>query len=122
VSSDQTMSEKINLLDFNLQQMSAFFEEIGEKKFRAQQVIQWIHQVGLVSFDQMTNLSKALRDKLSAICEIRLPEVTSFQQSADGTRKWLIKLHCGNSVETVYIPEKTRGTLCVSSQIGCGLN
>ena len=116
------MSDKTNLLDFNLTQMCDYFEKIGEKKFRAQQVIQWIHQVGLRDFDRMTNLSKSLRDKLSNIAEVRLPEVISEQCAADGTRKWLIKLHCGNSVETVYIPERTRGTLCVSSQVGCGLN
>ena len=116
------MSEKINLLDFDRQRMYAFFEEIGEKKFRAQQVLQWIHQVGVCDFSRMTNLSKALRERLASISEIHLPEVVSYQQSLDGTRKWLIKLHCGNCIETVYIPERNRGTLCVSSQIGCGLN
>lgn len=116
------MSEKVNLLDFDRQKMIAFFDEIGEKKFRAQQVLQWIHQVGVCDFAQMTNLSKALRERLASIAEVQLPEVVSYQQSLDGTRKWLIKLHCGNCIETVYIPERNRGTLCVSSQVGCGLN
>ncbi len=116
------MSEKINLLDFDRQRMIAFFDEIGEKKFRAQQVLQWIHQVGVCDFGQMTNLSKALRERLALIAEVRLPELVSYQQSLDGTCKWLIKLHCGNCIETVYIPERNRGTLCVSSQVGCGLN
>ena len=116
------MSEKINLLNFDRQKMIEFFEEIGEKKFRAQQMLQWIHQFGFCDFAQMTNLSKVLRERLASISEIKLPEVVSFQQSSDGTRKWLIKLHCGNCIETVYIPEKGRGTLCVSSQVGCGLN
>ena len=116
------MSEKVNLLDFDRQKMVAFFDEIGEKKFRAQQMLQWIHQVGVCDFANMTNLSKALRERLTATAEVSLPEVVSYQQSVDGTRKWLIKLHCGNCIETVYIPEKNRGTLCVSSQIGCGLN
>src|SRR3990167_1031817 len=116
------MSEKVNLLNFDRQKLVAFFEEIGEKKFRAQQVLQWIHQVGVCDFAQMTNLSKALRERLALTAEVHLPEVISYQQSADGTRKWLIQLHCGNCIETVYIPERNRGTLCVSSQIGCGLN
>ena len=85
-------------------------------------MLQWIHQFGFSDFSQMTNLSKSLRERLALISEIRLPEVVSYQQSEDGTRKWLIKLHCGNCIETVYIPEKNRGTLCVSSQVGCGLN
>lgn len=116
------MSEKINLMDLDRAKMVAFFESIGEKKFRAQQLVQWIHQFGLSDFSQMTNLSKSLRERLALISEIRLPEVVSYQQSDDGTRKWLIKLSCGNCIETVYIPEKNRGTLCVSSQVGCGLN
>lgn len=116
------MSEKVNLLDFNYQKLLAFFDEIGEKKFRAQQVLQWIHQEGVCDFAQMTNLSKALRERLTLIAEVHLPEVVSYQQSLDGTRKWLIKLNCGNCIETVYIPERNRGTLCVSSQVGCGLN
>jgi 23S rRNA (adenine2503-C2)-methyltransferase len=116
------MSDKTNLLNFNFQQMKAFFCDLGEKPFRAQQVMQWIHQAGYQDFSQMTNLGKALRERLSQIAEIRLPEITSLQKSADGTCKWLLKLDCGNCIETVFIPEATRGTLCVSSQVGCALN
>lgn len=116
------MNQKINLLNFNYLQMRAFFTEIGEKPFRAQQVMQWIHQAGFYDFSQMTNLGKALRDRLTEIAEIRLPEIIACQQSNDGTHKWLLKLDCGNSIETVFIPEVKRGTLCVSSQVGCALN
>lgn len=116
------MSDKINLLNFNYQQMRAFFSEMGEKPFRAQQLMQWIHQAGFNEFTRMSNLGKALRERLSQIAEIRLPEITALQKSADGTCKWLLKLDCGNCIETVFIPESTRGTLCVSSQVGCALN
>ena len=102
--------------------MREFFNEMGEKPFRAQQVLQWIHQAGFSDFSQMTNLGKNLRERLSLCAEIRLPEIITCQKSKDGTHKWLLKLDCGNSIETVYIPEATRGTLCVSSQVGCGLN
>ena len=84
--------------------------------------MQWIHQVGLRDFDQMSNLGKSLRERLIQIAEIRIPEISSCQQSKDGTHKWLLKLDCGNCIETVYIPEAKRGTLCVSSQVGCALN
>nr|WP_165481671.1 23S rRNA (adenine(2503)-C(2))-methyltransferase RlmN [Legionella taurinensis] len=116
------MSSKVNLLNFNYQQMRDFFSQLGEKPFRAQQVLQWIHQAGFHDFSQMTNLGKVLRDKLAQVAEIRLPEIIACQKSSDGTHKWLLKLDCGNSIETVFIPEATRGTLCVSSQVGCGLN
>jgi 23S rRNA (adenine2503-C2)-methyltransferase len=116
------MSDKINLLDFNYQQMREFFSSLGEKPFRAQQVMQWTHQAGFSEFSQMTNLGKSLREKLSRIAEIRLPEIVVHQKSNDGTCKWLLKLDCGNCIETVYIPEASRGTLCVSSQVGCALN
>lgn len=116
------MSDKINLLNFNYQQMREFFSEMGEKPFRAQQVMQWVHQAGFSDFSQMLNLGKVLRERLSAIAEIRLPEITTVQKSSDGTCKWLLKLDCGNRIEMVFIPEATRGTLCVSSQVGCALN
>lgn len=116
------MSQKVNLLDYNYTQMRQFLNDLGEKPFRAQQLIQWIHQAGLRDFSQMTNISKALREKLQQIAEVRLPEIVSTQQSSDGTHKWLLKLDCGNCIETVFIPEATRGTLCVSSQVGCSLN
>lgn len=112
----------INLLDLNNADMRAFFTDIGEKPFRSAQVLQWIHQQGMSDFERMTNLGKNLKAKLTQIAEIKLPEIILTQQSTDGTRKWLMKMSCGNSVETVFIPEKTRGTLCVSSQVGCGLN
>lgn len=112
---------KVNLLDFNLAQMKAFFVDMGEKSFRAQQVFQWIHQYGVTNLDEMTNLSKALRAKLKNSVVVELPELISEHSSNDGTFKWLLKLSCGNCIETVYIPENSRGTLCVSSQIGCSL-
>ncbi|KTD21296.1 23S rRNA (adenine(2503)-C(2))-methyltransferase RlmN [Legionella londiniensis] len=116
------MSEKINLLNYNHQQMRQFLKEYGEQPYRAQQLMQWIHQAGCRDFTQMTNLSKKLRELLSRIAEIRLPEMIHCQQSSDGTHKWLLKLDCNNCIETVFIPEATRGTLCVSSQVGCSLN
>lgn len=118
--SEQT--RKINLLDFSRADMETFFVEHGEKAFRASQVIQWIHQHGVTDFEQMSNISKALRARLAEIAEIRLPEVIVDQASIDGTHKWLLRLDSGNSIETVFIPEGSRGTLCVSSQIGCALD
>ncbi len=115
------MTTKINLLDLNRADMETFFADLGEKSFRAKQVIQWLHHYAVSDFDEMTNLSKALRARLKEVAEIRVPEVLLDQVSSDGTHKWLLKLDKGNSVETVFIPEKTRGTLCVSSQIGCAL-
>ncbi len=115
------MSDKINLLDLNRADMEAFFLARGEKAFRATQVLKWLHQYGVIHFDEMTNLGKALRAKLAESAEIRAPEVVVDQVSADGTHKWLLRLDSGNSVETVFIPERGRGTLCVSSQVGCAL-
>jgi len=115
------MSDKTNLLDLNRADMEAFFTDLGEKSFRARQVIQWLHQYAVSDFDDMTNLSKDLRTRLKEVAEIIVPEVLLDQVSNDGTHKWLLKLDKGNSVETVFIPEKTRGTLCVSSQVGCAL-
>ena len=113
---------KTNLLGFSASKLGDFFEQIGEKRFRATQIIKWIHQMGEVDLDKMTNLSKDLREKLKDIVEITLPEVVSCQDSTDGTRKWLIKVDGGSCIEMVYIPERERGTLCVSSQIGCALD
>ena len=115
------MSDKINLLDLNRTDMEAFFLDMGEKAFRATQVIKWLHQFGVTEIAEMSNLSKALRAKLAERAEIRAPEVVIDQASADGTHKWLLRLDSGNSVETVFIPERGRGTLCVSSQVGCAL-
>ncbi|RZO21154.1 MAG: 23S rRNA (adenine(2503)-C(2))-methyltransferase RlmN [SAR92 clade bacterium] len=119
---DQPQKEKINLLGLSASRLSEFFEEIGEKKFRATQIIKWIHQEGECDFQKMTNLSKDLRNKLDEIAEVKLPEVVSCQESVDGTCKWLIRVDGGSCIEMVYIPERERGTLCVSSQIGCALD
>lgn len=116
------MNQKVNLLDYNYSEMRKLMQSWDEKPYRAQQLMQWIHQVGLQDFSQMTNLGKALQKKLSELATISLPEIASCQKSADGTHKWLVKLSCGNCVETVFIPEAKRGTLCVSSQVGCALN
>lgn len=115
-------SEKVNLMGLPEAKLIAFFESIGEKKFRAIQVMKWIHQLGADNFDDMTNVSKDLRSKLKNIAEIRLPEVVQQFDSADGTRKFLIKVSGNNVIETVYIPDGDRGTLCVSSQVGCSLD
>jgi 23S rRNA (adenine2503-C2)-methyltransferase len=113
---------KTNLLGLSPARLEAFFAELGEKRFRATQVLKWIHQLGAESFDEMTNISKALREKLNAVAEIRPPEVVSQDISRDGTRKWVIRVDGGSCVETVLIPEGTRRTLCISSQVGCSLN
>lgn len=112
---------KVNLLDFDLKGLQAFLVEIGEKPFRAQQILQWMHQRGLDDFEAMSNLSKPLRARLAAMAEIRAPQIAFEQKSSDGTCKWLLQLEDGNRIETVFIPEEGRGTLCVSSQVGCAL-
>ncbi|WP_299182485.1 23S rRNA (adenine(2503)-C(2))-methyltransferase RlmN [uncultured Neptuniibacter sp.] len=114
--------KKVNLLGLSPAKMEAFFDEIGEKKFRATQVLKWIHQLGASSFEEMTNISKALRQKLTEVAEIREPEVLMEKTSKDGTRKWVIKTDSGSSVEAVLIPDGERKTLCVSSQVGCSLD
>lgn len=101
--------------------MTEFFVELGEKPFRATQMLKWIYQFGVSDFNQMTNLSKATREKLSAIAKISVPDIIEQQESDDGTIKWLFSLENGNAIETVFIPDGDRGTLCVSSQIGCAL-
>jgi 23S rRNA (adenine2503-C2)-methyltransferase len=115
-------SGKINLLDLSLPKMQAFFVELGEKPFRASQVMRWIHQRGLTDIEQMTDVSKTLRTRLSQIAEIRLPSVVNEFHSVDGCRKWIIEVASGSRVECVFIPEANRGTLCVSSQAGCSLD
>lgn len=114
--------QKINLLDFSTEKLKTFFHEWGEKPFRATQLIKWIHQQGVGDLDLMTNLSKSLRTELQKIAEIRPPEVVLDQHSSDGTHKWLLRLEDGNCIESVFIPESTRGTLCISSQVGCALD
>ncbi len=115
------MSKKVNLLNLSKQELADFFVSIGEKPFRSQQIMKWIHQFLVDDFDEMSNVSKKLREKLKEIAEIKAPEVVHEQISADGTIKWALKLESGQAIETVYIPERERGTLCVSSQIGCAL-
>jgi len=115
-------SAKMNLLGLPEAKLVAFFESIGEKKFRAIQVMKWIHQLGADNFDDMTNVSKDLRAKLKNIAEIRMPEVVQQFDSTDGTRKFLIRVSGNNVIETVFIPDGDRGTLCVSSQVGCSLD
>ena len=117
-----TDTAKVTLLGLTQAKLEAFFEELGEKRFRAGQVMKWIHHFGVDDFDDMTNVSKALREKLKARAEIRGPEVVSEDISADGTRKWVVRVASGSCVETVYIPQNGRGTLCVSSQAGCALD
>ncbi len=115
-------AEKTNLLNLDRPAMQEFFVGVGEKPFRATQVIQWIHRYGVDDFDAMTNLGKELRARLRDMAEIRVPEIIQDQTAADGTRKWLLRLNDGNAIESVYIPEEDRGTLCVSSQVGCTLS
>lgn len=113
-------SEKINLLDLNRQQMRELFLSMGEKPFRADQVMKWMYHYCCDDFEQMTDINKVLRAKLSQIAEIRAPEVAEEMRSSDGTIKWAIRVG-DQLVETVYIPEDDRATLCVSSQVGCAL-
>ncbi len=113
--------QKVDLLGMDRSAMEEFFRSIGEKPFRAGQVMKWIHQFGVSEFEEMTNLSKALREKLMKVALVRTPKIVAEQVSQDGTIKWLLEVDNHNSVETVYIPEKNRGTLCISSQVGCAL-
>ncbi len=122
VPQNSLSTTKLNLLDLDRESLAAYFTGIGEKSFRASQLVQWIHQKGVTDFGLMSNLSMALRDQLQASTVIRMPEVAYDASSSDGTRKWLLQLDDGNRIETVYIPEDDRGTLCVSSQVGCALD
>jgi 23S rRNA (adenine2503-C2)-methyltransferase len=117
-----TMNTRVNLLDFDAEGLTRWFASAGERPYRATQVIKWVHQQGVTDLAAMTNLSRALREKLAAETEIRPPEIVTLQESDDGTLKWLLRVDNGNCIETVYIPEAERGTLCVSSQVGCPLN
>ncbi|WP_423228586.1 23S rRNA (adenine(2503)-C(2))-methyltransferase RlmN [Pseudaquabacterium inlustre] len=111
----------VNLLDFDLDALTAWCETLGEKRFRAVQLFRWIHQKGARDFDQMSDLAKSLRAKLQGVAEIRPLPIASEQASADGTIKWLFDVGAGNAVEAVFIPEDDRGTLCISSQAGCAV-
>ena len=113
---------KTNLLNFSLEGLKAFYADIGEPAFRATQTFKWIHQAGVDDFNAMTNLSKPLRQQLAERVEIRSPEIVLDQPSVDGTHKWLLRLDDGQCIETVFIPEEGRGTLCISSQVGCALD
>ena len=113
---------KINLLGLDKKAMQDFFVSVGEKPYRADQVLKWIHFNGVQDFQAMTNISKDLRQKLMDMAEIAIPQVIYEKAAEDGTYKWLLRLSDGNCIETVFIPEKTRGTLCISSQVGCILN
>lgn len=115
-------SQPANLLGMTRAQMADFMVSLGEKPFRAQQIMKWIHHAGVIDFDQMTNIGKTLRERLKTLAEIRPPEVLSQHDSKDGTRKWAVGVGGGNVVETVLIPEGDRATLCVSSQVGCSLD
>ena len=122
VKNNQMSDIKVNLLDYSHEALKDYFRSIGEKPFRATQVIKWLHQMSVTDVGQMTNLSKNLRALLQENAEIRAPEIAMEQQSEDGTYKWLLRLHDGNAIETVFIPEDDRGTLCISSQVGCALD
>ena len=117
----QEVHEPVNLLGLSREQMRDFVTSLGEEPFRASQVLKWIHHRRTESFGAMTDLGKALRSRLDAVAEIRAPEAVADRVSVDGTRKWLFRVDSSNCVETVYIPDGSRGTLCVSSQVGCAL-
>lgn len=111
-----------NLLGLNKQQLEAFLSALGEKPFRAVQLLKWIHQRGVTDFDQMTNISKSLRDRLKDVADVRPPIIRESFDAKDGCYKWIVEVESGSGVEMVYIPEAGRGTLCISSQAGCSLD
>ena len=119
---NNSAASKLNLLGLDRQGLVTFFESLGEKKFRANQVLKWIHQEGVFDFQQMNNLSKVLRDSLDDVATVTQLDVAVDLKSSDGTQKWVLKLEDGNQIEAVYIPETDRGTLCISSQAGCALD
>ena len=114
-------NKKVNLLGYSLKSLEDFFDSIEEPKFRAKQLIKWIHQKGVLDFDEMSDLNKNLREKLKSIALIKPPQIEEVHKSSEGTIKYLIKLESGSMVEMVRIPEKKRITLCISSQAGCAL-
>lgn len=111
----------INLLDFDRKGLTTFFVALGEKPFRATQLMKWLYAEHITDFEQMTNFSKRSRSYLQENCIIQAPEIVLEKIASDGVYKWVMQTHCGNKIETVFIPEENRGTLCVSSQIGCAL-
>lgn len=113
---------KQNLLDLDAAGLTSWFAAMGEKPFRAKQVLRWLHQFGEDDFERMSDVAKSLRVRLAAISEVRLPQVLRDSTAADGTRKWLLDVGNGNAVECVFIPEENRGTLCISTQAGCALD
>jgi 23S rRNA (adenine2503-C2)-methyltransferase len=118
----QPAAERVNLLGMSRAGLQAFLVGLGEKPYRAHQLMKWIYHQGVSDFAAMTDVGRELRERLTACAEIRPPEVAEEHISADGTRKWLIRVDGGSCVETVFIPEEGRGTLCVSSQVGCSLD
>ncbi len=124
INGNMSLSEidKTNLLDLDLQAMEAFFLALGSKAFHGRNVFKWIHKHGVIDFDAMTDIPKRLREQLCSLAEVRLPELIFEQPALDGTRKWLIELLDGQRIETVYIPDDGRSTICVSSQVGCALD
>ena len=112
----------INLLDLSIESLESLMTSWGEKRFRVKQLIQWIYQRGVTDFDAMSDISQSLRKRLSEETLIQTPEIALTRTATDGTIKWLLRLTDGNLIETVFIPEANRGTLCVSSQVGCALN
>lgn len=119
--SNSQSTEKVNLLNFTRQELREFFKSLGEKPFRADQVMKWIYHFGYDDFELMTDINKKLRDQLAKIAEIKAPEIAEEQRSTDGTIKWALDVGNNQLIECVYIPEKDRATLCVSSQVGCAL-
>lgn len=122
MTNDGNVKAPVNLLDFDVAGLVSYCDSLGEKAFRAKQLQRWIHQSGESDFERMTDLAKSLRAKLATRAHVSVPSAISDHVSSDGTRKWLLDVGAGNAVETVFIPEATRGTLCVSSQAGCAVN
>ncbi|MEM9100720.1 MAG: 23S rRNA (adenine(2503)-C(2))-methyltransferase RlmN [Pseudomonadota bacterium] len=118
----QKSEEKTNLFDLGLEEIKQFFVEIDEKPFRSTQLVKWLYQHGVTDFDEMTNLSKSLREKLKKHVQLEALEIEHEEKSNDGTVKWVLRIPGGQLIETVFIPEADRGTLCISSQVGCALD
>ena len=115
-------SEKVNLIGLEPEALIEFFSRLGQKSYRAKQIMRWIYQRGVLKFDEMTDLSLQLRDQLSNEATLSLPKMISSEEARDGTRKWLLDVGAGQAVETVFIPETNRSTLCISSQAGCAMD